>query len=250
MITVSIIGSGNVAYHLICAFKKLDTIRLVQICARNITNIEKLVDSKQIVSSPQHLKPVDVCLIAISDDAVAEMSELIPFQNKIVAHTSGTLPITALSKKNRRAVFYPLQTFSRVRSVDFTTIPICLETEFPEDYETLQALAHALSRFSYPINSEQRRALHVAAVFVNNFVNQMYQVGFEICAENKISFEILKPLINETAEKIKLMTPLEAQTGPAKRNDEKTIKSHLDFLQNKERQALYKLLTQTIQSYE
>jgi predicted short-subunit dehydrogenase-like oxidoreductase (DUF2520 family) len=250
MITVSIIGSGNVAYHLICAFKKLDTIRLVQICARNITNIEKLVDSKQIVSSPQHLKPVDVCLIAISDDAVAEMSELIPFQNKIVAHTSGTLPITALSKKNRRAVFYPLQTFSRVRSVDFSTIPICLETEFHEDYEVLQTLAHVLSEKTYPINSEQRRALHVAAVFVNNFVNQMYQVGFEICAENNISFEILKPLINETAEKIKLMTPLEAQTGPAKRNDEKTIKSHLDFLQNKERQALYKLLTQTIQSYE
>ncbi|MFN9114489.1 MAG: Rossmann-like and DUF2520 domain-containing protein, partial [Bacteroidota bacterium] len=163
---------------------------------------------------------------------------------------SGTLPITALSKKNRRAVFYPLQTFSRVRSVDFTTIQICLETEFHEDYEVLQTLAHVLSEKTYPINSEQRRALHVAAVFVNNFVNQMYQVGFEICAENNISFEILKPLINETAEKIKLMTPLEAQTGPAKRNDEKTIKSHLDFLQNKERQALYKLLTQTIQSYE
>ncbi len=250
MIAVSIIGSGNVAFHLISALKKLEDIQLVQICARNSKNIEKLVDLKQIVCSPTDLKPVDICLIAIADDAIESVSKLIPFENRIVAHTSGTLPMTALSTKNRRAVFYPLQTFSLSKPVDFRTIPICLESEFSEDFETIEKLANTISNVTYSINSKQRKALHVAAVFVNNFVNQLYQIGYEICEENNMSFEILKPLIIETADKIKTMNPSAAQTGPAKRNDSKTIAAHIDFLEDKKRQAIYTLMTQTIQSYE
>ena len=250
MIRVSIIGSGNVAFHLISALQKADAIELVQVCARNKQNIESIVASEKIVSNVSDLKPADVCIIAVSDDAIAKISASIPFENQLVAHTSGSIAMTELSSNNRRAVFYPLQTFTVQKAVDFSAIPICLETEMPEDYAMLDEVALAISKMTYEIDSQQRKALHVAAVFVNNFVNQLYQIGSEICSENKISFDILKPLIIETAAKIEMLTPLQAQTGPAKRKDDITIASHLEFLQDQNKKAIYQLLTQTIQSYE
>lgn len=250
MITVSIIGSGNVAFHLISALQKADTIELVQVCARNKHNIEGNVDSEKIVSNVSDLQPVDVCIIAVSDNAISKISASLPFENQIVAHTSGSIAMTELSSKNRRAVFYPLQTFSVQKSVDFCGIPICLETETKEDYVTLEKVALTLSRRTYAIDSHQRKALHVAAVFVNNFVNQLYQVGYEICSEKNIPFDILKPLIAETAAKLETLTPLQAQTGPAKRKDNKIITSHLEFLKDENKEAIYQLMTQTIQSYE
>lgn len=250
MIRVSIIGSGNVAFHLISALQKAETIELVQVCARSKQNIECIVATEKIVTNVSDLQPVDVCIIAVSDNAISKISASIPFENQIVAHTSGSIAMTDLSSRNRRAVFYPLQTFSVQKAVDFSTIPICLETEMPEDYAILEEVALAISKITYAINSQQRKALHVAAVFVNNFVNQLYQVGFEICSENNIPFEILKPLIVETAVKTATLTPLQAQTGPAKRKDNTTIATHLEFLKDENKQAIYQLLTQTIQSYE
>jgi predicted short-subunit dehydrogenase-like oxidoreductase (DUF2520 family) len=250
MIRVSIIGSGNVAFHLISALQKADTIELVQICARNKNNLESIVDSEKIVSNVDDLQPVDVCIIAVSDDAISKISDSLPFDNRIVAHTSGSIAMNELSSKNRRAVFYPLQTFSVQKAVDFSSIPICLETETKEDYVILEKVALAISKMTYTIDSQQRKALHVAAVFVNNFVNQLYQVGYEICSENNIPFDILKPLILETAAKLETLTPLQAQTGPAKRKDNNTITSHLEFLKDENKQAIYQLMTQTIQSYE
>lgn len=249
MTTVSIIGSGNVAFHLISAFKKAANVELIQVCARNSKNIEKLVDPSQIVSFPKALNPVDIVILAISDDAIASVSESVPEHCGIVAHTSGSMPITELSAKHRRAVFYPLQTFSAAKALDFASIPICLESEFPEDYSKITELARTISNANYSINSFQRKALHVAAVFVNNFVNEMYQIGYEICGENQIPFAILQPLILETAEKLKTLTPPEAQTGPAKRRDQKTITTHLEFLQNENKKRLYEIMTKSIQSH-
>jgi predicted short-subunit dehydrogenase-like oxidoreductase (DUF2520 family) len=250
MITVSIIGSGNVAFHLISALKKAPEIKLIQVCARNKKNIQNLVDSSQIISKIEELKTVDVCIIAVSDTMISEVSNSIPFTNKIVAHTSGSIAMKDLSAKNRRAVFYPLQTFSIYKEVDFSVIPICLECENLEDYKIIEKIAQSISKVVYPIDTKQRKALHVSAVFVNNFVNHLYQIGNEICLENKVSFDILKPLIQETAEKIHTLTPSHAQTGPAKRKDQQTIASHLDFLKNENHKTIYKLLTQSIQSNE
>jgi predicted short-subunit dehydrogenase-like oxidoreductase (DUF2520 family) len=112
----------------------------------------------------------------------------------------------------------------------------------------LKQLAHSISNAVYEINSEQRKALHVAAVFVNNFVNYLYQMGNEICDANAIPFEILKPLIQETANKIATLSPKNAQTGPAKRNDLKTIAAHEEFLKDENQAAIYKLLTQSLQN--
>jgi predicted short-subunit dehydrogenase-like oxidoreductase (DUF2520 family) len=252
MTKVIIIGSGNVAQHLIQAFQNkivLDSqIELVQVFARNKKSLTHLLDSNSITSDYTQLQAADVYIIAVSDDAIAEVSPQLPFENQLVVHTSGTVPLTTLENKNRRGVFYPLQTFSKDKAVNFKTIPICLEAENEKDLETLNQIANAISDAVYQINSDQRKALHVAAVFVNNFVNHLYQIGNEICNTNNVSFEILKPLIQETANKIVSLSPKEAQTGPAKRNDITTIEAHQQFLTDENQSTIYTLLTQSIQN--
>lgn len=250
MIRVSIIGSGNVAQHLIAAFKKATGISILQVLARRREAVKHLVGSDQIVSDYNQLLEADLYIIAVSDDAIAEVSGQLPFRNKLVAHTSGSVSITALADNNRKASFYPLQTFSKNKEVDFKTIPICIESENAEDYKHIEKVAKSISDSVYTINSTQRRALHVAAVFVNNFTNHLYQIGDAICHEHQLPFEILKPLIQETTAKIMVLSPAEAQTGPAKRNDNQTIESHLKLLTDENQKAIYRLLTQSIQKHE
>lgn len=248
MTKVSIIGSGNVARHLIHAFQSNSKIELVQMFARNKKSLTHLLDSNSVTSDYTQLQAADVYIIAVSDDAIAEISSQLPFENQLVVHTSGTVPLTTLESKNRRGVFYPLQTFSKDKAVNFKTIPICLEAENEKDLQTLNQIASTISDAVYQINSEQRKALHVAAVFVNNFVNHLYQMGNEICDNNNVPFEILKPLIQETANKIVSLSPKEAQTGPAKRNDLTTIEAHQQFLTDENLSTIYTLLTQSIQN--
>lgn len=248
MIKVSIIGSGNVAQHLIQAFQLNSQIELVQVVARDIKKVAHLLDSNRITSDYTQLQEADLYIIAVSDDAIAEVSSALPFENRLVAHTSGTVALDSLNYNNRRAVFYPLQTFSKDKPIDFKSVPVCLEAKNETDVQILKQLAHSISNAVYEINSEQRKALHVAAVFVNNFVNYLYQMGNEICDANAIPFEILKPLIQETANKIATLSPKNAQTGPAKRNDLKTIAAHEEFLKDENQAAIYKLLTQSIQN--
>lgn len=248
MIKVSIIGSGNVAQHLIQAFQLNSQIELVQVVARDIKKVAHLLDSNRITSDYTQLQEADLYIIAVSDDAIAEVSSALPFKNRLIAHTSGTVALDSLNSKNRPAVFYPLQTFSKDKPIDFKSVPVCLEAENETDVQILKQLAHSISNAVYEINSEQRKALHVAAVFVNNFVNYLYQMGNEICDANAIPFEILKPLIQETANKIATLSPKNAQTGPAKRNDLKTIAAHEEFLKDENQAAIYKLLTQSLQN--
>jgi len=246
MIRVSIIGSGNVAQHLIKAFSKATDIELVQVFARKPETLTHLVPKEKIISDLGKLYPVDLTIISVTDDAIAEISGRIPFENQLVAHTSGSVPIERLNNKNRKGVFYPLQTFSKSKEIDFKVIPICLEAENKADYIILEAIAKTISDSISVIDSKQRKALHVAAVFVSNFTNHMYQIGYEICQENQISFDILKPLIRETAHKVLSLPPSEAQTGPAKRKDTQTINAHLDFLTNENQKEIYKMLTKSI----
>ena len=250
MIKVSLIGSGNVAHHLIEAFKKAANVELVQVMARHPENISHLLSPNQIISNYGHLLEADLYIIAVSDAAVFEVSQQLPFKNKLVAHTSGSLTINALADNNRKAVFYPLQTFSKTKLVDFKTIPIGLESANAIDFKIVEQVAKSISEHVFTIHSEQRKALHVAAVFVNNFTNHLYQIGADICLEHELSFEILKPLIRETTEKIMVLSPAEAQTGPAKRHDQQTIESHLALLKDANQKAIYTLLTQSIQNHE
>lgn len=246
MIQVSIIGSGNVAQHLIQAFAKTTEIELVQVFSRKPELLFSLVPNHKIISDYNLLKAVDLIIIAVSDDAIAIVSAQITLKNQLVVHTSGSVSMDSLNSNNRKGVFYPLQTFSASKEIDFKLIPICLEATTRKDYQILEKVAKSISDVTYNINSEQRKALHVAAVFVSNFVNHLYQIGNELCLENDLSFDILKPLITETANKIQTLSPTQAQTGPAKRNDTQTIKAHLSFLTNDNQKEIYKLLTKSI----
>lgn len=247
MIKIAIIGSGNVAQHLAVAFSGNAETEIVQVFSRKKTPFAN-VNPEKITDTFNNLLPADLYIIAVSDDAIAEVSGQLPFENRLVVHTSGSVAMETLDSKNRKGVFYPLQTFTKNKATDFKVIPICLESQTADDYLLLEKVAKSISDSVFKISSEQRKALHVSAVFVNNFVNHLYKIGNDICTEHQIPFEILKPLINETAQKIMTLSPNEAQTGPAKRNDQQTISAHLDFLSDANQKNIYNILTQSIQN--
>ncbi|MSP84909.1 MAG: DUF2520 domain-containing protein [Flavobacteriaceae bacterium] len=252
MIKVSIIGSGNVAQHLIVALQNSiinsAEMELVQVYARQKATVSQLLDFNKITNDWNTLAEADLYIIAVSDDAISTVSEQIPYKNKLVVHTSGVISLENLASNNRKGVFYPLQTFSKNKAVNFKSIPICLESQNASDFQLLQKVALAISDSVFAINSEQRKVFHVAAVFVNNFTNHLYEIGNDICIKNNVPFEILKPLIKETAEKITNLSPNEAQTGPAIRNDIETINAHLSFLSDENQKNIYKMLTKSIQN--
>ena len=245
MIKIAIIGGGNVASHLTKAFYETKEVSLVQVYARNIAQIEHLKHHTSITNSLELLIDADVYILAVSDDAISEVSSKIN-GNRLVVHTSGSASLESLQNKGRKGVFYLLQSFSKGKTVNFNKIPFCLEAENKKDLELLETLAKSIGSKIYHINSKQRKSLHAAAVFVNNFTNHMYKIGADICQEHQVPFEVLQPLIQETALKIKKLSPEAAQTGPAKRNDQETIQNHLKLL-NKEQQEIYQLITKSIQ---
>ena len=248
MIRITLIGSGNVAQHLIKAFAKSELTEIVQVYSRKKETLSSLIEFDKITSDFEDLKEADLYIIAVSDKAISDVSKQLPFQNRIVVHTSGAASLDVLDSKNRKGVFYPLQTFSKNKDIDFSAVPMCLEAENTFDFRVLETAAKSISNVVYAINSDQRKALHVSAVFVNNFTNHLYQIGQEICEEHQVPFEILKPLIQETAEKINTLNPADAQTGPAKRSDSLTIEAHLDYLTTENQKNIYKILTQSIQN--
>ncbi|MFD2567848.1 Rossmann-like and DUF2520 domain-containing protein [Pseudotenacibaculum haliotis] len=246
MISVVVVGSGNVATHLIQAFSQVDTICLKQVYTRNLDDLETFKITIPVTNSLDLLEEADVTIIAVSDDAISEVSSQI--QNSFVVHTSGNTGMQQLRNSTRKGVFYPLQSFSKEKPVDFHHIPFCLEVENSKDMAMLEILANALGGSIYHISSDQRKNIHVAAVFANNFTNHMYQMAKDICDTHQIPFDILQPLIEETADKVKRLSPKDAQTGPAIRKDEKTIKNHLNLLDSSQKE-LYKHLTESIQKH-
>lgn len=250
MINLSIIGSGNVAQHLISAFKKLESdfneINLIEVCARDSKKLSHLIDAEKICTDIADMVDVDLFIIAVSDEAIAEVSRKIPHNNRLVVHVSGSVPLISLSNKNRKGVFYPVQTFTSTQEINFWDVPICIETETIIDSIILKKIAASLTQLIYELNSSQRKALHVAAVFANNFVNHLYKISADVCEDNSIPFDILFPLIQETSKKIEFMSPEKAQTGPAMRKDLTTIESHLSFLENEHQKELYITLTESI----
>ncbi|PKA84003.1 uncharacterized protein DUF2520 [Ulvibacter sp. MAR_2010_11] len=247
MIRIVFIGFGNVNYHLCSTLYNMSNVSVNQIYNRNKVEIKSVLKSIPVTSQLSKIEEADIYIIGIPDDVVGSFSETLPFKNRLVVHTSGGVAMEVLSKQNRSGVFYPLQTFSKERVVDFKEIPICVEAENASDLKLLKTLGETISEKVVEINSEERAKLHLAAVFVNNFVNHLYRVGHEITSENNLQFDLLQPLIAETARKIETLTPSEAQTGPAKRNDLKTIEKHLHLLKDSSHKELYQQLTQAIQ---
>ena len=243
--TTVIIGSGNVAWHMAKAFKEAG-IDLIQLYGRNEQELKKLSLEINVEYSTNQLKLADFYLICTSDKAIAEVSKQIPYEQALVAHTSGSLSRDVLEGSYRKASFYPLQTFSKNRKLDYSKIPLFVDAGWESDNILLTDLAKKISTNVMRINHEQRKQMHLSAVFACNFVNHLYAQAEIICNQNDISFNYLLPLIEETADKIKTISPKDAQTGPAVRNDQNIIKFQENLIVNPNQLNIYKILTESI----
>ncbi|SHJ65984.1 NADP oxidoreductase coenzyme F420-dependent [Arenibacter nanhaiticus] len=246
MISIVILGSGNVAEHLLDTFLQFDTIVVKQLIGRSETSISSFTNKTVTSIGYDAIEEADVYIIAVSDDAIAEVAEKLAQKQGLVVHTSGSVPMQGLHPKNRRGVFYPLQTFSPGKKIDFKSVPICIEAENQKDITLLQQLAAIISDKVFEISSEQRKSIHLAAVFVNNFTNHLFHIGQQVCQENEVPFEVLLPLIKETVQKLEQLSPYDAQTGPARRNDSNTLERHQNQLNKNIYKDIYSLLSKSI----
>lgn len=253
--SVVIIGAGNLATQLALALAEKG-IRIQQVYSHTAKSAKELAnkvstdftnDLSQLVTN------ADLYVIAVKDSAILTVLENLELdENRLIVHTAGSIPMNILEGfSSNYGVFYPLQTFSKTRKVDFSTIPVCIEANHPANLIILQEFAGKLSSSVHQINSDERKTLHLAAVFANNFVNHFYTIGTDILQNKKLDINLLVPLIHETAEKIKTIHPFDAQTGPAKRNDRNIINQHLKMLQNQpEFRKIYSFVTESILQYQ
>lgn len=227
----------------------------VQVFSRNLDNARHLATALG-ASFTDALGAVvtdaDVYLIAVRDDAIAAVAEALSGvlkHNPLAAHISGATPSSVLAGSFRRyGVFYPLQTFAKDRSPDFSKIPICIHAPEADDLFLLKNLACRISDSVHVISDEQRATLHIAAVFVNNFVNHLYGIGYRLLLEKGLPFELLLPLLQETAQRVQPDTdPSQMQTGPAARGDHESLARHLDSLSSHpDYHAIYVDMSQSI----
>lgn len=247
MTKITMIGAGNLATHLSRALQHADH-EIVQVFSRtekSATHLANQLDCPFTTDLNNIIKS-ELAIIAVKDDAIEEIEKHINFPK---VHTSGTKDLDCLTN-SKVGVFYPLQTFSKTSNIDFESVPICIESNDSSFYELLSKLANSITNKVYRLDSKQRRQLHIAAVIACNFSNLMYRFSEDICKEHSIPFEILQPLILETANKIQSLPPSKAQTGPAQRGDELTIEKHIAALEsNSDLQAIYKTLSNSIKKH-
>ena len=242
---IVIIGSGNVAYHLAKAFTQ-NNIEVSQIFGRNEVELNKISEELNIPYSTKDLDDADLYLISVSDSAVEQVSDLIKTEKALVAHTSGSLPLEILKGNYRKASFYPLQTFSKTKNLDYSKIPFFIETENQIDEKSLFELASLISDNVETSDYEKRKYIHLTAVFACNFVNHLFARAKEISDSQDLDFNYFIPLIDETVEKIHHLEPKSAQTGPAVRGDERVLKLHEDLITDEEHLKIYQLMNESI----
>ncbi|WP_255430338.1 Rossmann-like and DUF2520 domain-containing protein [Rufibacter sp. LB8] len=252
---IGIIGTGNVGTHLVKGLAAAG-LEVVVIYSRTLAHAQEAVQFAPTARAVDFLDftacpRADLYLLAVPDQVLPEIvaKALFP-EGTVVAHTSGTQPMEVLQplKNVQVGVFYPLQTFSKEKDVDWPRIPICWEASSPEAGEMLQQVAVALSRNVLEMAGPARRQLHVAAVFACNFTNHLWGVAQEILQTANLPVTLLQPLVEETVAKAFQFPPFAVQTGPARRNDQTTLQAHANLLQDfPEYTALYQVLTASIQ---
>lgn len=251
---ISILGAGNVAWHLSQALEKAGHI-IQEIYSRRPENAEKLATQLTSATATNQLdfrrSKAELFILAIKDDALEEVVKQMQLPaGTTVVHTSGSQALSGLEPLREKAeigIFYPLQTFSKEKKLDFSEIPLCIEASSLETEEKLLALARQLSKHVYQIDSQKRKFIHLAAVFACNFSNYLWQMAQEILAEQDLNLEILAPLLRETVEKALQTNPYQAQTGPARRGDQQVVQAHLDLLEGQAfHQEIYKLMSDHI----
>jgi predicted short-subunit dehydrogenase-like oxidoreductase (DUF2520 family) len=258
MYAIALIGSGNLAWHLGQAlYQSGNTI--TEVFSQHWENAQQLAtilgnaDPKTDLDFSQ--SKAQIFFLAVKDDVLERVIAALHLPNHaILAHTSGTQPLEIIQKQSiSPAVFYPLQTFTKAKQVNFAEIPICIEATDEQTYQTLEQIAQSISTQIDRLGSKQRQVLHLAAVFSCNFSNFLLTISKEILEKEKLSFDLLKPLVNETIAKAYTISPAKAQTGPAKRGDNQIIQKHLTLLEemqiDENWQEIYKQMSEAIMNF-
>ena len=251
-ISAVIVGSGNVAEAFARTLAKCDGVVVRQVFSRNEERgraVAEIADTMWC-DDMEIIAPADIYIIAVSDRAVAEVAASLNVpEDSIVVHTAGSVPIDAIAKREGgRGIIYPLQSFTSGRVVNLSDVPLFVEADDDATAERLTYIASLISSRVEYADSDRRRTIHLAGVFVNNFVNHLYAVGDDVVGRAGLDFEVLKPLIRETAAKaIASQDPRSVQTGPAVRGDVAVTERHLDMIKNEEhKQQIYKYITESI----
>jgi len=249
MRSVVILGAGNVAFHLTRALIQ-NTVNVRQVFNRTLDAAARVGEANKVnyTDKISELEKADLYIIATSDSSIEELSHYIPYNDTLVVHTSGSLGTKVLKGDYRKGVLYPFQTFTKKKEImKYDDIPVFVEAENKEDEDALYALAKKVSNEVHRIDQEKRLKIHMSGVWVSNFTNHLYYIGNQICKDTGVPFDVLRPLIEETALKVRDMDPYDAQTGPARRNDDIVINKHLEILEEDSRlQQLYRLLADSI----
>jgi hypothetical protein len=241
---VVIVGTGNVAFHFISNFINIGYS--VSVYGRN-TNDLSLLKSEfniDILKSINEIKPNSIVILAIPDKNIESLLNVITIDVKVI-YTSGSVQLNTFPKRANLGVLYPLQTLTKNRKINFKEVPILVEANNLEFEKELKSIAELISNRVLFVNSAKRKKVHLAAVFANNFTNHLLNRAKNQLESEKISWELLFPLINETVAKALEIGPEKAQTGPAKRNDKITINDHLSLL-NETDIEIYKCITNSI----
>lgn len=254
MSSVALLGAGNVATHLGAALV-VNGYRVTGVYSRTAASADRLAGHLGCPGTDclDRLTPGEWCIFAVKDDALPALAKrwtaLHP--DTFCLHTAGSVPMDVFAgHADRYGVLYPLQTFSKARAVDFRRVPCFVEANGAPQLETLTALARTLSDRVVALPSERRRYLHLAAVLACNFANHCYDLAARLLEREGLPFDLLLPLIDETAAKVHDLAPREAQTGPAVRYDREVINRQLDLLADRpELRQLYAAMSQSIHQY-
>ncbi len=252
-LNISFIGAGNLATHLAKALYEKGFF-ISQVYSRSTSSAKLLanyLNASYTSKLSELVDSADIYFVALKDSVLNEVLSQINFHNQLIVHCSGSLPLSVLKNYSENTgVFYPLQTFSKQRRIEFASIPVFIEANSATNEEKLLKIAQQLSGSVTVLSSEKRKKIHISAVFASNFVNHFYTISAELLKSEGIPFEVLKPLIEETAQKIQEVRPGKAQTGPAVRFDENIISSHLAALEDKGNyKMIYKLISESIFEY-
>lgn len=245
---IVLIGAGNVATRMGKALKKAGHI-IAQVYSRTERSAQALAQEldSSFTTSLNELSNADLYIVAVKDDALPGIASQIKVKG-IIVHTCGSIDMQVLKDCSKSfGVLYPLQTFSKSKDVDFSKVPFCIEASSDTARKIIENAARSISGNIHRVNSEQRRVLHLSAVFACNFTNHMFTIAEDILKKENIPFDILLPLIEETVDKVKHNSPREMQTGPARRNDAAVMQKHLEMLKDDDKaQELYRMISESI----
>ena len=252
---IVLIGAGNLATHLGKALHAAghDMVQVFSCTMQSAETLASLLDAEPLTNMAQVRDDADVYIFLVKDSALEQLiSQLCGGEKKVFLHTAGSMPMSVFrGKALHYGVLYPMQTFSKQREVDFSIIPCFIEANDEFALKQIEGLAGQISHRVFQLSSEDRKYLHLSAVFACNFANHCYAASQELLQQHGIPFDVMLPLIDETAAKVHGMTPKEAQTGPAVRYDENVIDKQIQLLENQPYfQKIYDCMSKSIHELE